>query len=252
MGGILPTVRSGGVALYPIARHNNYSTSVAKFVNASEQRFPRTAPLADLELKYTDLQQADRDALKNFFITQKGRFDPTWSFTLSATYGNCAFLDDSFEWTEGSNPLLYSLTLRFRQTISSGAVSGSGTSIYPTLSSGVSCQRPFTQARRFRTAVNDTPSGYRYTYGFYGMGLEGFPARALMSWKLEYPALPDADCQTLEAFFAQQRGRYGLFQFTDPDDNSIFTNVRFDMDAFEYRYLYSGVSSTTISLIETN
>src|SRR5206468_1185224 len=104
---------------------------------------------------------------------------------------------------------------------------------FPTLSSGLVAQRPYTQIRRFYTLRNDNPSGKRYAYALYGGGLSGFPTGALLSWNLTYPALSDADLSTLETFFRGNSGRYGSFNFTDPDSGALAANCRFGSDVLE-------------------
>jgi len=247
----LPTVHGTGAALYPIPRSNTIACGVQKFLTGAEQRFKRAASLASFQLKYTGLFAGDRDRLKNFYATTKGAFDSTWSFSLTNTFGACTFLDDAFQSVEGARPNLYDVTLNFRQTIKGGAVAGAGTN-FPVLSTGATSQRPYTQVVRYRTVKNDNPTGRRYAFAFYNSGLTGFPVRGLMSWKLEYPAITDADMATLEAFFVAMNGRWQTFSFTDPEDHVVYNKVRFDMDAIIYNYVQLNQASTTILLAETN
>jgi hypothetical protein len=256
MAGLLPTVRGSAAALYPISRMNTCATSVQKFINGSEQRFKRAASLASFKLTYTGLFANDRDALKLFYAEQKGSFDSTWSFALDNTYPNCTFLEDGFSSVEGARPNLYDVSLQFRQTIPGGAVAGQGNFGYPVLTSGATAQRPYQQNQRWRTSKNDNPTGKRYAYEWYGAGLQGFPNRGLLSWRLQYPSITDADMAILEAFFVNMNGRWNSFNFVDPDGPgpegiANYPDVRFDMDALEYRYLAKNQASTTILLIET-
>jgi len=250
MPATLPTVRGGAVALYPITRTNTLPVGVQKFLNASEQRFKRGAPLGSFELNYSLLPAADRDSLKAFYATVKGSFDNTWQFTLVNTYTTCMFTEDGFSSVE-QQPNLYSVSLRFRQIIKGGAVSVAGSS-WPVTSTGATSQRPFTQTVQYRTTGNDNPTGMSYDYAWWGSGLTGFPTRGLMRWKLEYPSLSDADMAAFEAFFVAMNGRWSTFSFTDPDSASVYTSVRFDQDAFVYKYLDENHASTTILLAETN
>lgn len=250
MPATLPTVRGGAVALYPIVRTNQLPVQVQKMLNGTEQRFKRSAPLQSFELAYTGLPVADRDALKAFYASTKGAFDSTWSFTLDNTYTTCTFLDDAFSSTE-RQPTFYDVTLRFRQIVKGGTVAGVGSS-FPLTSTGATAQRPFTQIVQYRTVKNDIAAGMRYSYSFYGSGLVGFPARGLMRWKLEFPSIADADMATLEAFFVAMNGRWQTFSFTDPDSGTVYSKVRFDQDAFSYRYVAKNQSATTILLAETN
>jgi hypothetical protein len=282
MPGTLPTIRGGSAAIYPVQRDTLISTGVQRFLNASEQRFKKHAPLGQFQLVYKSLFAVDRDALKQFYADTKGSFDSTWSFTLVNTYATCTFLQDGFSSVEGK-PNLYDVTLRFRQVqnltpAAATATSGSGNATglpsapggsrtdtlqqaaiqnaihpaFPRLSTGATSQRPYTQTVRYRTTLNDMPSGQRYSYAWYDAGLPGFPTRGLMAWKLEFPSVTDDDMAMLEAFFVQVNGRWRHFSFTDPEDGVTYQTVRFDQDSFTYRYLALNQASTTLQLVETN
>jgi hypothetical protein len=255
MSGTLPTVHGTGAALYPVLRHNTLATGVQKFLNGSEQRFQRTATLADFQLQYTGLFASDRNALMTFYASQKGAFDSTWSFGLSFnTYTNMTFLDDSFTSVESARPNQYDVSFKFRQTANAAFAQSlhfPSNPTYPTLSTGATSQRPYSQIQRNRTTFNDNPTGKRYSYAWYAAGLTGFPTRGLYSWKLEYPAITDADMATLETFFVQMNGRYSTFSLKDPDSGVTYASVRFDQDAFSYKYVALNQASTTILLAET-
>lgn len=266
----LPTIRNGSAAIYPVQRSTLITTAVQRFINASEQRFKRHAPLGQFQLVYKGLFAVDRDALKAFFDLQPAEYLALyggWSFTLaSITYPKCVFIDDSFTSVESDRPNLYDVTLRFRQTQTGGIAAFPAGPSFPVLSTGATAQRPYTQIVRYRTTKNDNPTGIRYAYAWYGnAALTGFPPNlanrsggtdadvtGLMGWKLEFPSITDADMALLEAFFVAMNGRWQTFSFTDPDSGTTFSKVRFDQDSFVYNYTALNQASTTIQLVETN
>jgi hypothetical protein len=250
MPATLPTVRSGAVCLYPVNRSAFRPTKVTTFMSGREQRFKIAAPYAGFALEYSKIKLADRISLDNFIASTKGPFDSTWQFTmLGTTYGNLGFETDEFSWEE-STPGLYNASLRFRQTISSGAAAaGTGTS-YPTFAGGITTQLPFVQNTRYLTARNDLECGIRRAYAFYGAGLTGYPTRGLYGWTLNYSVFTDSEIGTLEGFYALQQGRLGTFSFTDPKDAAVYGKVRFDNDSLEFKYLSPNITSVTVRLVE--
>ena len=251
MPATLPTVRSGAVALYPVSRSALRPTKVTTFMNGKEQRFKVAAPYAAFQLEYTQIKASDRTALDNFIASTKGSFDSTWQFTLGTTYGNLGFETDSFDWEEAPNrPGLYNASLRFRQTISSGAAAaGTGTS-YPTFAGGITTQLPFVQSTRYLTARNDLECGIRHAFAFYGSGLTGYPTRGLYGWTLNYSVFTDGEIGTLEGFYALQQGRLGTFSFTDPKDAAVYSKVRFDNDSLDFKHLSPNITSVVVKLVE--
>lgn len=252
MPATLPTVRSGAVALYPVNRSAYRPVNVTTFMSGKEQRYKSASAYAGFQLDYSQINATDRTSLDNFVASTKGSFDSTWQFVLgSATYGSLAFETDSFDWTEAANfPGLYNASLRFRQTISSGAAAaGTGTS-YPTFAGGITTQLPFIQNTRYLTAKNNLECGIQHAYAFYGAGLTGYPTRGLYGWTLNYSVFTDAEIVTLEAFFALQQGRLGTFSFTDPKDGTTYTKVRFDQDSLEIKYQSPNIAQVQVKLAE--
>lgn len=82
MSGMLPLVRGGATALYPVTRRLTYLTDIAMALNATEQRSKGRAPLTELVLPYSRVSAADLATFKAFFESQKGPFDSTWGLVL--------------------------------------------------------------------------------------------------------------------------------------------------------------------------
>lgn len=92
---------------------------------------------------------------------------------------------------------------------------------FPQINGGVSTQRPYKASHEFNTLVVDMASGARLKYGFRGAGLANFPTGALGRFDLNYPAITDAEVETLKAFFTSMEGRLNEFIFLDPGGNLI-------------------------------
>ena len=252
----LPTIRSGRQALYPVIRRNEFSTTITKFQDATEQRWLNRPPLYRFDLVYTGISKTDALALETFFNSVKGQFDSIldtdFEFTLGATlYQNLALLEDVFPIRE-TRQGRYDCGFRFRQTKKQGQITPSGSGSFPALASGVTTQIPYERHRRFKTTMVDQDSGPRYAWAWYGAALSGFPTTSLRAWMVGGPAVEDADANTLEAFFAFHGGRYGTFSFTDPDTTIVHSKVRFGEDIFERRFVGPNQNALAIRLEEFN
>lgn len=167
-------------------------------------------------------------------------------------FGNMTLLSDSLSMQEpGNEPLLYTMTLACRQTRQLVNVAPTALAAYPTLSTGLVAQRPYTQIERFYTMTQDQASGMRYSYEYYSSGLVGFPTGALFGWKLTYN-ISNADLATIESFFRGQWGRYGAFSFTDPDSGTLYSPCRFDSDILQIVHQGPNLNTVTIQIVQTN
>lgn len=255
MAGTLPTVRGGVQALCPVTRRVEFLTDIAIALNATEQRFKKRPPLTRFVLPYTRVNATETAAFKAFVESQKGTFDSTWSFTLGAiNYTHLTLEDDTFTAREEAAwPNLYSFTLRARQTQNAGQTAGAAGAAFPALANGAKCLLPYSQMRRFAVLLNDNAAGgTRYAYTWYAGGLSGFPTRSLRGWQLEYPIVSDADLATIETHFRNNWGRFGLWQFTDPDDSVVYTKCRYDDDALSIVNNGPNQNALTLRIMETN
>lgn len=123
---------------------------------------------------------------------------------------------------------------------------------YPTITGGVLTQRPFVRARTHRTIVNEMPSGKRHAYAWRAAGLSGLPTRPLFRWELSYSVISESEVDTLETFFRARKGRLEAFDFTDPEDSTLYANCRFGMDSLEIRYEGPNHCSTKVIIEEFN
>jgi hypothetical protein len=248
--GAVPNVRGTGQALYPVTRSREYSTDLAQFVNGTEQRFKARAGLTRLKLPYSYLVANDASNLEAFVDSAKGMFDPTQSITLtdslgnSNTYDNLALDQDTITVIE-QDATLYNTELDLHQTqnLDSPPPTVSQPWTFPVFDVGVSAQRPHTQIRRFLTANVDQPTGIRYSWAWYGEGLNGFPNGALEAWELTL-LLSDLNLVTLETFFAAMEGRMWPFTFLDPDSEVEYYPCRFGTDKLVIQH--KGVNNNVV------
>ena len=92
-----PALKTGAVAQYGSDRARTFSTTVLRFLDGSEQRFAgHGAPLRRWTVRLADLDEAELETLRQFFVTQGGRAG-TFSFTDpwdGTVYPNCSFAGD--------------------------------------------------------------------------------------------------------------------------------------------------------------
>jgi phage-related protein len=239
---VFPTISSGDAWLAPATQTVTMQTEVVTFLDDSEQRWRSGDPLAAWDLTFSDITWADTQLLLNFFSTVKGAYQTPWTFPFIGTnYTGMAFELDAFEAVE-NQAQLWTVSMRFRQTVKSIAIPGGIVAVYPALSTGVVTQRPFTSRSKFLTTRNDMPTGARYSWAER--------AAALMSWTCEYSAITPAELGTYLNFFLAMGGRYKQFSFTDPNDNSVHAHCRHDMDGFAAKYLGAGQCAVTMQIAE--
>lgn len=246
--GAVPKVRGTGQALYPLTRARVFQTDVAQFVNGTEQRFKARAGLTTLQLPYSSLIQSDATSLKEFIDSAKGMFDTTGTVTLtdslgnSATYNNLTSDNDTIDISE-QDATLYNTEIDLHQTQNRDSPPPTVAAVFPTFDVGLSAQRPYQQTRRFLSSKVDQSPGIRYAWAWYGAGLTGFPAGALMAWQLSL-LLSDTNLVTLETFFRGMEGRMWPFEFTDPDDETVHPNCRFGSDTLSIQH--AGVNNNRV------
>lgn len=238
--------------LYPFTRSVRFTTTVNKFMNASEQRWPNTPPFYDFLLPMTRLNSTDKGNWLTFFNAVQGRFEENLSITLGATtFGSLTLISDDLTVNNPSS-LTFDQTLRLRQVNGYPWTPVSAGTTFPTFSFGAVAEQPFVQISTFLTSVNDNPYGPRYVYPWYGSGLTNFPTGYLRSWKISFGLMNATDIAALEAFFYSVQGMAYSFTFTDPLTGTPLNHVRFDQDSLEIRYLTTTQFSTSIDLLQTN
>jgi hypothetical protein len=98
-------------------------------------------------------------------------------------------------------------------------------SVFPKLKTGVVAQYPVVRERRFVTAVSrflDT-SEQRFRDSRGGR----------KRWVIRLEQLDESERQQLTAFFMEQQGRSGAFDFEDPWTGGIVAGCRFESDQLQ-------------------
>jgi hypothetical protein len=245
MSGTLPLVSSSGdgpgtQALYPVTRRVEFLTDVLIHLSGTEERRKKRPPLTRFIFPYTKINHADMVTMRNFHASQKGTFDTTWSFTPGE--GRRRYPDQLF------------LHAAARQVQNPGQTAGTIGGTFPALGNGAPCEFPYSQINRFAVLLNENADcGMRYSWAWYGGGLNGFPAAALHGCVLSYPAVTDADLATLETFFRNQWGRFARFTFVNPDSSSTtYAKCRFDDDVMEIVHNAPNQNAVNLRILETN
>lgn len=92
-----PTLKTGAVLQYPAQKRVAFSTTIARFMDGSEQRFPAYhAPLHRWIIRLDMLDETELHELREFFRTQSGAagtfvFTDPWDGT---SYQTCSILED--------------------------------------------------------------------------------------------------------------------------------------------------------------
>jgi hypothetical protein len=101
MAATFPTLRTGAVAQYPATKATLYSTYVVRFLDGSDQRYRQFTPfLRRWSIRLDRLDEAELNALEQFFIAQQGRF-ATFAFVdpwTQVTIPSCSVDQDSLEF----------------------------------------------------------------------------------------------------------------------------------------------------------
>ena len=127
-------------------------------------------------------------------------------------------------------------------------------SSYPTYKNGMISQRPYVRIHRFSVSKARSPVGYQYSV--YNQDNPD------IVWVLSYPVLEDRastpgdpagyhEADALKTFFETTVcGRYGEFDFRDPDNNVVYEGCRFDQDEIQFKYAGPGAVATEVRIIK--
>jgi hypothetical protein len=98
-------------------------------------------------------------------------------------------------------------------------------SVFPKLKTGVVAQYPVLREGRFSTAVS------RFLDSSEQRFRDGRGARR--RWVVQLSQLEESELQQLTAFFVEQQGRLGEFDFEDPWTGGIVAGCRFEDDQLQ-------------------
>jgi hypothetical protein len=250
----LPIIRAPSTALYPFTQVYTAQTSISDSQAACPARCPKGLPLLHFELGFDPIRQADKNTLKGAFASAKGEFtggngSAGLTITTDITYTDLGFDDDTFAAAEQISTQ-YGVRWKLTQALAQNLAPGVSGGAYPLLAVGVMSMLPYTQRVRFQTIKSKMPSGPKYTYAEFGAG-GLFPAGSLMGWKLDEPALIDADVATKLAHWLANWGDAFPFTFTD-EDAVTYSNVYYASPTFTIERLDYNRSHVTTELIQMN
>jgi len=96
---VFPTLKTGAIAQYPASKITQYSSYVMRFLDGTDQRHRQYTPLRRWTIQLNMLDEAEVNALEQFFEQQQGRFG-SFSFidpSTQTTFPNCSLGQDSFQ-----------------------------------------------------------------------------------------------------------------------------------------------------------
>lgn len=227
MAGTFPNLGSGKPVRAGYTHSLLIRCDVKRFRSGKEQRFALSGLLNSFKLPYQNLKWADVVLLRDFFITQKGAYDSSWSITLrdpvtlaDRSYADMAFDADTFEYTETSCGR-YSVSLACSQTVGE-AVTVNTAATFPLLSTGARVQLPNKATLKYSTIRNDLDCGKRWAYYSWVNPLRVLP--------LEYGNITDAEVQSFVGHYLAMGGQVNPFSFTDPDSGVVYAACRYSAD----------------------
>ncbi len=220
--------------MYPLRVTYSCLTRVQKATNTAEQRWVVRKPMVQMDATYTNLNTADYNSVQNFFESQKGQFDSTWTLDFAGkALTGMRFLSDELRWDERiPNRWTTRLIMAgFYPDPADPPVS------LPPLPSGAVTQLPWNKRRTFQTGMNDLESGIRRAIAYRGGGLTNFPSYPELSWELSFSACTYDFAEQFIAYFLSKNGRFGGFTFTDPDSSLPYSDCHFASDDLDVQYV---------------
>ena len=114
--------------------------------------------------------------------------------------------------------------------------------VFPTLKTGAVAQYPAGEEIQFRNQVVRFLDGgdqrYRDSSG------------PLRRWQIHLSALDERELRALDAFFEQNQGCFGSFEFTDPWDGERYPNCSFADDELVITSVAEMSGGTSFTVIE--
>lgn len=215
MAGSFPTLRSGNTVFYPFQDTHSFGTAVMQFLDDTEQRWRARNILRKFKLTLTDVNTYDASLVLQFFRSQFGTFDSSWSLTVgSDTYNNLSFSSDRFGMTENSKRNRVSLQFDVVQVKSAAPTIPGATTYFPQINSdGVITALPYNSALDYKNTSVTLPVGKQYNWKWR--------SNPLGRYVVNLPALTPAEFTVVKTFFYSTEGRKGEFTFLDPGGNLV-------------------------------
>jgi len=115
-------------------------------------------------------------------------------------------------------------------------------STFPTLKTGAVAQYPATKTFRFQNQIlrfiDGTDQRYRDSAG------------PLHTWEIHLDKLDEGEMAIIENFFAENRGTFGSFTFTDPWDGQVYPNCSLASDSLPLVSINEMQGSVVLKVVE--
>ena len=113
---------------------------------------------------------------------------------------------------------------------------------FPLLRTSALAQYPLDRGGRFAVETQEFLNFSRQAYRDL--------AAARHRWVLSLAELDESEIARLKEFFEQQRGRWGTFSFTDPWNNTVYSNCSFAEDSFPHQQPEEGRHQLRLTIYE--
>ena len=113
---------------------------------------------------------------------------------------------------------------------------------FPKLKTNAVAQYPATRSIRFQNQTLRFLDGQAQRYRDAG--------RRLLRWKIRLDRLDEGEQAAVEAFFSENQGVFGSFEFTDPHDGRVYANCSLESDGLDVAALSEMHSSAVLTVVE--
>lgn len=223
MAGNFPTLKSGNTVFHPVEDTHSFGTDILRFMDDSEQRWRRRNLLRRFRLVCADINAYDSSLILNFYRSQFGRFDSSWSLAFNgSTINNLMFVQDSMKIGE-SKRNRHSLSFDLMQVKSDlPAIPGPQVYYPPINSDGIITGLPYSGEFGYRTTSDMLDVGKQYAWKWR--------ANPLGTFLVNHPNITTAEVAVLKDFFYGMEGMKGSFIYLDPGGNlcaysDLFSNA---------------------------
>jgi len=115
-------------------------------------------------------------------------------------------------------------------------------SAFPQLKTGAVAQYPANRKVRFQNQVlrfvDGTQQRYRDCSTF------------VREWDIRLDQLDEGEMAAIDEFFAQNQGRFGSFEFTDPWDGLVYANCSFAKDDLDLGCIAEMRGTVSLTIVE--
>lgn len=115
--------------------------------------------------------------------------------------------------------------------------------IFPALKTGAIMQYPAGKSAQYSNQVLRFLDGSEQRYRD--------SKSALHTWIVRLDALDESEMDTLQQFFLNQQGTFGSFSFTDPGDNTEYSDCSIDQEVLDLQF-YADLRGKTSLVIREN